>query len=165
MLVCEVIAPEKVHPKMFKGANKMYHPAPTRKIAKEKHNKPMTEERQQKTSKRLVSKETKKRKRLAELGVEYDFPGYKEASKELKGSTSTVNEEKPAGEGDSKPPVTKKRKVDNTTSNTNKDDTQKAVQNVQIVKEQSTGPGAIVKNKDKKASLKNTSKKTKNPKT
>lgn len=69
-----IIPPEKVHEKMFVGANREFkkpsHPAVAR------YNKRHTAEQVAKMKDKLVQKEFKLRKRLAAEGVDYDFPGF-----------------------------------------------------------------------------------------
>ena len=81
LLKCEVIPHEKVHPELFKGCEKKYKPVPWYKLQKQKMNKKRTMEEHQQHVETLIEKERAKRKRLAELGIEYDFDGYE---KELK---------------------------------------------------------------------------------
>jgi len=88
MLKCKVIPPEKVHPKMFKGAKRIYFPRRLRHTHKKMHNKPKTPESSKTNIDRLIKKENKKREKLKLLGIEYDFPGYKSSmeskTKEIK---------------------------------------------------------------------------------
>lgn len=69
-----VVPPEKVHEKLFVGSQKQFskpsHPAVAR------YNKKHTEEQINKLTKKLLRKEAKLRKRLAENGIDYDFPGF-----------------------------------------------------------------------------------------
>lgn len=75
-LVCHVIAKDNVHPALFKGANKKFVKVPWKKIERLRHNKDKEPEQAEKVADRLVKQETKKRQRIASLGIEYDFPGY-----------------------------------------------------------------------------------------
>ncbi|KAI8910416.1 hypothetical protein EDD86DRAFT_275468 [Gorgonomyces haynaldii] len=79
MLKCKVIPADQVHPDLFKGANKKFHALPTNKIHRQKHNAKKTPEQKAKNLDKLVMKEEQKRKRLQELGIDYEFEGYKEA--------------------------------------------------------------------------------------
>jgi nucleolar protein 15 len=67
---------EKLNPKVFKGADRKFKPVPWRDINRSRHNKVVTEEDYLKHVDRLVKGDDKRRKKLAELGLEYDFPGY-----------------------------------------------------------------------------------------
>jgi len=77
-LKCKVIPPEKVHPKTFNGANRRFFPKRTRITHRKLHNTPKTE----KQINKLVSKEKKKREKIQNLGINYDFPGYSSAKNE-----------------------------------------------------------------------------------
>lgn len=69
-----MIEPEKVNEKLFVGSNREFkkpsHPAVAR------YNKKHTLEQIAKTKEKLLRKEWKLRKRLAEKGIDYDFPGF-----------------------------------------------------------------------------------------
>jgi nucleolar protein 15 len=82
LLVCKVIPQDQVHPSTFVGANRKFRVADRFKTLRKKHNKPKTKEQQAKTVHRLLSKEEKKREQLKELGIDYDFPGYKACMEE-----------------------------------------------------------------------------------
>lgn len=77
-LVCKLVDPEKLHERIWVGANKKFQQVPWRSIARKQHNDRRTAQQQQQRQAKLVRKETKKRQKLAELGIEYDFDGYKE---------------------------------------------------------------------------------------
>ncbi|XP_020382222.1 MKI67 FHA domain-interacting nucleolar phosphoprotein [Rhincodon typus] len=74
LLKCQVLPPEKVHPQLFKGGHTTFKkpnfPAVTR------YNKKRTPKQESVMSKRLLAKEGQLRKRLAEKGIDYDFPGF-----------------------------------------------------------------------------------------
>mmetsp|Transcript_39857 Transcript_39857/g.64638 ORF Transcript_39857/g.64638 Transcript_39857/m.64638 type:complete len:409 (+) Transcript_39857:85-1311(+) len=76
LLVCKVVPPEKVHPLVFKHADRKPRLINWKKREIEKRNKPRTPEQDEKKVKILLMKESKKRKELDRLGVSYDFPGY-----------------------------------------------------------------------------------------
>ena len=78
LLVCKVVDAEKLHERVWVGANKKFQQVPWRSIARNQHNGRRTAQQQQQRQGNLVRKETKKRKKLAELGIDYDFGGYKE---------------------------------------------------------------------------------------
>jgi nucleolar protein 15 len=75
-LVAHVIEPEKVHERMFIGAGRKFKPMPWKLIAKKRHNADRTKDQQKQLTKKLVSKERAKRKKLKELGIDYEFKGY-----------------------------------------------------------------------------------------
>ena len=75
-LVSHVVPPKKVHEQMFAGANKKFRPIPWRLIARQRHNAVKTKEQEVTQTKRLLKKEKRKRKKLKELGIDYEFSGY-----------------------------------------------------------------------------------------
>lgn len=76
-LVCKYIPPEKVHSNMFlKHGNKVFRKVPWQKIAREQHNMERTADQQHERVKRLLKKEKQRRNKLADLGIDYEFPGY-----------------------------------------------------------------------------------------
>ena len=89
-LVCHVVKKANVHEKMFAGCNRTFRPIPWRLIARQRHNAPKSIEQQAKVVDGLLSKEKKKRKKLKELGIEYDFPGYNAAAAAVAGVEAEV---------------------------------------------------------------------------
>ena len=90
-LVCHIVPQDKIHPDLFKGAkaNLAYsqagHTSSYRlKILHDKQRKqtnaPKSVEQLNKITKRLLSREKKKREQLKALGIDYDFPGYTTSS-------------------------------------------------------------------------------------
>ncbi|NXX77005.1 MK67I protein, partial [Urocolius indicus] len=86
LLKCQFIPPEKAHENLFKNSNKMFlkpsHPAVRR------YNRVRSLVQKAKMTKRLLRKERQLRKRLAEKGLDYDFPGF--AAQELSIKTKLV---------------------------------------------------------------------------
>lgn len=76
LLKCQVVPEEKLHPKLWEGADRKFKVIPWNKLAREQQNKPKTAEQREKLVNKLVKKDQKKREKLAKLGVEYEFPGY-----------------------------------------------------------------------------------------
>ncbi|CAM9768671.1 unnamed protein product [Chrysoparadoxa australica] len=78
-LQCHVIPREKVHPRMFDGAEKRFKAIPWHQINAQKHNERsvVTDE---KHKAKLMTSDNNKRKRLAAMGIEYEFEGYKNAA-------------------------------------------------------------------------------------
>ncbi|XP_016094347.1 MKI67 FHA domain-interacting nucleolar phosphoprotein [Sinocyclocheilus grahami] len=74
LIKCHVMPPEKVHEKLFVGS-RMVFKKPTQP-AVSRHNKQHAEEDLKKLGEKLLSKESKLRKRLAAKGIDYDFPGF-----------------------------------------------------------------------------------------
>lgn len=97
-LVCHVVKKDNVHEKMFAGCNRKFRPIPWRMIEKQRHNAPKSEAQQKKVVSGLLSREKRKRDKLKELGIDYEFPGYSAAagksSTSGKESTSSGNKKK-----------------------------------------------------------------------
>lgn len=74
LIKCDVMAPDKIHEKLFAGSQTGFkrpkRPSVTR------YNKTHKPEDMEKLKKKLLSKESKLRKRLAAQGIDYDFPGF-----------------------------------------------------------------------------------------
>lgn len=66
--------PEKVHEKLFDGSCREFKKP--QNPAVKRYNKRPTDEQIIKTTKKLLHKESKLRKRLAAHGIDYDFPGF-----------------------------------------------------------------------------------------
>lgn len=75
-LVVKQLPLSKIHPRIWKGSDKKFQAYPMRKQHAERVNKTKTASAQKLNNDRLGKSETKKRKKLADLGIEYDFPGY-----------------------------------------------------------------------------------------
>ena len=75
-LVCKVLDPAQVHPKLFSGACKPFTPYPRHADFKKRYNSPQEVADTKKRVEHLLEKEKTLRDRLKELGVDYDFPGY-----------------------------------------------------------------------------------------
>lgn len=80
-LVCNILPKEKLFDGLFKGANKKYHRIPWKKIDVERRKTTKSAEKQQKRQDRLLESDNKKRKRLEELGIKYNFDGYSKSAK------------------------------------------------------------------------------------
>lgn len=71
-----IVPPEKVHPKMFAGAGKEFKAINWKKVEQKNRLKGETPEGHQKRVAKLRSSDSRKRKQLEALGVDYEFPGY-----------------------------------------------------------------------------------------
>jgi nucleolar protein 15 len=113
VLVSHVIPKSKVHPSMFKGANKKFKPVPWNFIAKKQHNRERTEEERSKAITRLGKKQAKLKEKLKTLGIEYDFKGYADVEKFEDSSSGSVSKKrKTTGSTKKKKKTsTKKRRV------------------------------------------------------
>ncbi|KAF9926288.1 MKI67 FHA domain-interacting nucleolar phosphoprotein [Mortierella alpina] len=76
-LKCKALQPSQIHPAMFLGANKKFKAIPWQKISKEKHNAEKSVGQMKQVARKLLKNESAKRAKLAELGIDYEFPGYK----------------------------------------------------------------------------------------
>ncbi|NXT27796.1 MK67I protein, partial [Syrrhaptes paradoxus] len=74
LLKCQVIPPERVHENLFKNSNKIF--LKPSQPAVRRYNKVRSLIQKAKMTKRLLRKEKLLRKRLAEKGIDYDFPGF-----------------------------------------------------------------------------------------
>eukprot|EP01083_Nonionella_stella_P123747 373079_1 len=81
-LVCHEMKSEDLHTKTFSESKKKYRHiiAHLRKTARANFNKPRTADQDADRLRRLTQKDKKKRKRLAELGIDYEFDGYNSRS-------------------------------------------------------------------------------------
>ncbi|KAG8950291.1 hypothetical protein FRC03_012918 [Tulasnella sp. 419] len=73
ILTCKVIPKDKLHPKLWIGANKKYKQIPHDRIERVKHNKDRTEEQQKRAEDRLLKRQRLKQDKLAKLGIKYDM--------------------------------------------------------------------------------------------
>ncbi|CAM4614831.1 unnamed protein product [Lepidochelys olivacea] len=89
LLKCEFMPPEKVHENLFRGSQKTFkkpsHPAVKR------YNKKRTPQEKRVMTERLLKNEKRLRKRLAEKGIDYDFPGFAAQMPQKKKNVSNSN--------------------------------------------------------------------------
>ncbi|OBZ72694.1 hypothetical protein A0H81_07703 [Grifola frondosa] len=83
ILTCKVIPKDEVHPELWIGANRKWRVVPRDRIARVHHNKPRTEEEQEKAEQRLLKRQSQRKRKLEEAGIKYDFEAvsYKKRSK------------------------------------------------------------------------------------
>lgn len=96
LIKCHVIPPEKVHEKLFVGSQRQFNKPSQPAVSR--YNKAHTQEDIKKMTHKLLRKESKLRKRLAENGIDYDFPGFAAQVPQKKKSdanTSTVSDDTP----------------------------------------------------------------------
>ncbi|NXK01656.1 MK67I protein, partial [Herpetotheres cachinnans] len=79
LLKCQFVSPERVHENLFKNSNKIFR-KPSQPAVR-RYNKIRSLVQKAQMTKRLLRKEKLVRKRLAEKGLDYDFPGF--AAQEL----------------------------------------------------------------------------------
>lgn len=85
-VVCHMVPEDKIRVDMFKGSDRMFRKIDWAALHRKKANAPKSTAQMKTITKRLVGRERKKRDKLKELGIEYDFPGYEK--KVVKGSKS-----------------------------------------------------------------------------
>jgi len=76
LLKCQFIPNNRIHKDTFKGANKHFKKIDWQAKAKEQRNRVKTAEEHQKSVLRLLKKDKLRRRKIAALGIDYDFPGY-----------------------------------------------------------------------------------------
>ncbi|GAA5852427.1 hypothetical protein JCM9279_001198 [Rhodotorula babjevae] len=81
ILVCKVVPDDEVHPKLWVGANRKFRVVPKARKDAARRAAPKSDAQQDKVKQRLLKTDDKKRKQLADLGIEYEFAGY--AGKEV----------------------------------------------------------------------------------
>ncbi|NXG00667.1 MK67I protein, partial [Sakesphorus luctuosus] len=79
LLKCQFLPPERVHENLFKDCNKMFR-KPSRPAVR-RYNRVRSLVEKARMTQRLLRKERLLRKRLADKGLHYDFPGF--ATQEL----------------------------------------------------------------------------------
>lgn len=83
-LKCEVVPPEKLNANTFRGSNKRFIVPHTINKHRAIHNKKRSAEDYQKSIDKLLEKEEKRRKKIEEFGIDYEFPGYSAIAKSSK---------------------------------------------------------------------------------
>ena len=76
LLKCQFVPEEKLHPAIWKGANKKFVWLNRSERERKLHNKPRSKEELKKMTRRLQQKDNRRRNKLSQLGIKYDFPGY-----------------------------------------------------------------------------------------
>ncbi|KAJ1859665.1 nucleolar protein [Coemansia sp. RSA 1722] len=84
LLKCVVIPEDKVHPALFKPKVVQIRRDTKLKAQIAKHNKVRTPKQQNAHANKLIENENKLRRKLADAGIEYDFPGFKKAKQAQK---------------------------------------------------------------------------------
>ncbi|KAM4897877.1 MKI67 FHA domain-interacting nucleolar phosphoprotein [Sylvia borin] len=74
LLKCQFVPPEKVHEDLFKGCDRMFR-RPSQPAVR-RYNRIRSLLEKARMTKRLLRKERLLRKKLAEKGLQYDFPGF-----------------------------------------------------------------------------------------
>ncbi|XP_043929624.1 MKI67 FHA domain-interacting nucleolar phosphoprotein [Protopterus annectens] len=98
ILKCHFMPPEKVHPSLFKGCDRLFKKPCRPSVARYNRKRNVTQKA--KMIKKLTAKENKLRKRLSEKGIDYDFPGFA-AQKPKKKRKETTNPDSPIEKSES----------------------------------------------------------------
>ncbi|KAK0519139.1 nucleolar protein [Tilletia horrida] len=72
---------EKVHEKLWIGSGRKYRPIPRDRVQRLRHDAPKSKEQKAKVEENLLKREAKRRRKLKDAGIDYDFEGYKTAAK------------------------------------------------------------------------------------
>lgn len=73
----EFVPQEKTNPHMWTGANKVFKPKPyLEEIARTHNRKKRSLEEKTKRNDNLLKRERAKRRKLENMGIEFEFPGY-----------------------------------------------------------------------------------------
>ncbi|KAJ3490861.1 hypothetical protein NLI96_g1150 [Meripilus lineatus] len=83
ILTCKIIPKDEVHPELWIGANRKWRAIPGDRVARVRHNKTRTKEEQQKAETRLLRRQSRRKRKIAEAGIDYDFDAvaYKKKAK------------------------------------------------------------------------------------
>lgn len=76
ILVCKIVPRDKVHPRLWVGANRRFRPVPKARLHAVKHNAPKSDAQKERITRRLVAREQARRDKIAKSGIDYDFDGY-----------------------------------------------------------------------------------------
>ncbi|CAD6979957.1 unnamed protein product [Tilletia controversa] len=69
---------EEVHERLWVGSGRKFRPIPRHRVQRLRHDQPKTDEQKQKVEANLLKRESKRRRKLEEAGINYQFDGYKE---------------------------------------------------------------------------------------
>ncbi|KNZ45124.1 uncharacterized protein VP01_846g1 [Puccinia sorghi] len=76
LLQCKLLEKHEIHPKLWVGAGQKFMKDCKIRLDRQKRNQPKTLPKQAVITNRLVEREKRKRQKLAEQGIDYDFSGY-----------------------------------------------------------------------------------------
>ncbi|XP_076891011.1 putative RNA-binding protein C1827.05c [Bidens hawaiensis] len=74
LLQVQIIPPECVHPKLWKGVNRYYKPVDRVHIERKRHNKERTFEEHKKLVDGILKRDEKRRRKIEAAGIEYECP-------------------------------------------------------------------------------------------
>jgi len=92
LLQCKLLEKHEIHPKLWVGAGKKFMKDCKIRLDRQKRNQPKTLPKQAVITNRLVEREKRKRQKLSEQGIDYDFPGYIPLAPPQAASKSTPDE-------------------------------------------------------------------------
>lgn len=74
-LQSHVVASSEVHKDLFKGANRVFKKVPWAKVEAERHNAERSTVQEGRRTARALARDRQRQARIAEAGIEYDYPG------------------------------------------------------------------------------------------
>ncbi|XP_028121399.1 MKI67 FHA domain-interacting nucleolar phosphoprotein-like isoform X1 [Camellia sinensis] len=74
MLQVHLIPPERIHPKLWKGASRWHKPLDWVQIERKRQNKERTLEEHKKLVGEILKRDQKKRKKIETTGIDYECP-------------------------------------------------------------------------------------------
>ncbi|CAG8551894.1 5861_t:CDS:2 [Paraglomus occultum] len=80
LLQCNVVPKDKVHPMIWCGLGKKIKPGLAIKVAANKFNRRRSAKEISDMANRLIRKDNKRREKMKELGINYEFSGYSQSS-------------------------------------------------------------------------------------
>lgn len=79
LLQVHIVPKEKQHPSLWIGANRTYRKIPADRRFRVSHDKARTDEQKQRVETKLLQRQEKRRNRIKEQGIDYEFEGYTKA--------------------------------------------------------------------------------------
>ncbi|KAN0061365.1 nucleolar protein [Thecaphora frezii] len=77
LLQVKEVPKDKIHPKLWIGANRKYRAVPVDRIERVRRSKPKTDEEQAKHDAKLLKRQEARREKIKGAGIDYEFEGYK----------------------------------------------------------------------------------------
>lgn len=111
ILKCQIVPKEKVHPKIFKGANRVFKPLDFKSIQGQQRIKPESDFKKKDRVKKFKKNLEQRIKKLKEAGIDYDFNIVEKKKEEKKTEVKEAkNAQKEAPKEVAKPATTKQTK-------------------------------------------------------
>jgi len=81
ILQCKLLQKDEIHPELWVGANKKWRNVKQDRVERQRFNQKRSDEQQEKAERRLLSRQEEKKRKLAEMGIDYDMSAveYKKA--------------------------------------------------------------------------------------